>query len=216
MKRSALLLLLPVVFSTGCLSGLLDHFSKPVNVAPDAWVPRVEGSDGMDSFATSKVESRLLEAKDSVVIGVTVSLRPQPRIEDVIDEEGNVTLPMIGEFRIAGLTTADAERAIRKEYIEKGVYKEVAVNVVCTSIRTDEAKTYSITGAVARRGRVPLTQGMTLREAVIAAGDCSDFANGKILITRKGITKQFNYRRIRKGLEQDPVIFEGDIIEVCE
>lgn len=216
-KLVSFLSLLSLLAVTGCLGGLLDHLSAPVSGSPEAWVPRVEGGDGFDPIdASSTVTTRLLANKDSVVINMTSALRPQPRVEDVVDEEGNITLPILGEFAVAGLTTADAERAIRKAYLDKQVYKDLTVNVVCTSVDPDEGRFYSITGAVARRGRCVLTTGLTLRQAIIAAGDATDFASGKINITRNGRTKSFSYRRIRKGLEPDPVIFNGDIIEVCQ
>ena len=215
MKKS-LLLIFPIVFTAGCAS-LLDVFSPKVNVSPESWVPRAESGDGAEiATDSSTVTSRNLKQGDPVIINMTVALRPQPRVEDVVDEEGNITLPILGEFPVAGLTTADAERAIKQAYLDKAVYRDVAVNVICTAAQARVDDTYSITGAVAKRGRYTLHPGMTLRQVVIAAGDATDFANGKILITRNGITRSFSYRRIKKGRDVDPLILSGDIIEVCQ
>lgn len=213
--KKVLLLLLPVALATGC-SSLLDALSTPRNVSPEAWVPRAESGDGAEISTDAVVVSRNLKPGDPVIVNMTVSLRPQPRIEDVVDEEGNITLPILGEFPVAGLTTADAERAIKQAYLDKAVYRDVAVNVICTAAQARAAETYSITGAVSKRGRYTLHNGMTLREAVIASGDANDYSNGKILITRNGVTRKFNYRRIKKGLDVDPPILNGDIIEVCQ
>ena len=213
MKR--IVFLFPVVLLTGCLT-LEDAFSPQRHVSPEAWVPRVEAGFGEEIFTDPTIISRSLKQGDPVIINMTVSLRPQPRVEDVVDEEGNISLPILGEFKVAGLTTADAERAIKQAYVDNNVYRDVTVNVICTAAQARIAETYSITGAVPKRGRFNLPEGLTLRRAVIAAGDANDFATGTILITRNGVTHKFNYRRICKGRDIDPDILNGDIIEVCK
>ena len=52
--------------------------------------------------------------------------------------------------------------------------------------------------------------------AVVAAGDVTDFAGDKIRITRNGITKVFSYRKIKRGTVIDPLLMNGDIIEVTD
>ncbi len=213
MKR--LLLLLPLVLSVGC-SSLLDAFAPSANVSPEAWVPRADGGDGVPLDTSPQIVSRSLKPGDPVIVNMTVALRPQPRVEDVVDEEGNITLPILGEFKVFGMTTSDAERAIKQAYLEKSVYRDMTVNVICTAAQSQAQEYYSITGAIRRRGRYPLPHSMTLREAIIANGDVTDFATGKIEITRNGISQRFNYRRIRKGIDKDPQILNGDIIEVLQ
>lgn len=213
MKRFAILL--PVVLLAGCQS-ISDMFSTQRYISPEAWVPRVEAGFGEEVSTDPAVVTRSLKQGDPVIVNMTVNLRPQPRVEDVIDEEGNISLPILGEFKVAGLTTAEAERAIKQAYLDNNVYRDVTVNVICTAAQARIAETYSITGAVKRIGRYNLPEGLTLRQAVIASGDANDFATGKILITRNGVTNKFNYRRICKGLDPDPDILNGDIIEVCK
>lgn len=206
-------LLLVLLVASGC-SSFLDVFSPAVAISPEAWVPRM--AEGDDLFAETENEIRTIRRRDSIVVNITVALRPQPRIDDVVNDEGNITLPDIGPFRIEGLTTADAERAIRATYIERGIYVDPTVSVICTTRDPTEMKYYYITGAVRSRKRCPLINGMRLQQAIIEAGDVTDFASNKVVIKRRGLIQQYNYRRIKKGLDPDPLIRPGDIIEVLE
>ena len=121
---------------------------------------------------------------------------------------------MIGEFRVLGMSTADAERAIRKVYLDRQVYRDCTINVTSKATQSAGEAVYFITGSISKKGRYPLKNGMCLLEAVINAGDVTDFAGDKIRITRYGITRSFSYRKIKSGRLQDPVIYNGDIIEV--
>jgi polysaccharide export outer membrane protein len=201
--------------SSGCLLNYVeDAVTSKVYRDPAAWVPRVSDEDGNPIDAGVKVVSREMKVGDPVTVKITVNLRQGAPVDDVIDDEGNISLPIIGEFKIIGMTTADAERAIRQAYIEQKVYSNCTVSVLCRAAQAAAEASYSITGAIHKRGRYPLKSGMTLWQALIAAGDVSDFAGDKITITRGGIKKSFSYRRIKNGRIQDPVLYNGDIIEV--
>ncbi len=192
-----------------------DLFTPSVSVSPSAWVPRISDDNGTP-IGTSMVASRELKPGDPVTVKLIVNLSSPAVIEDIIDEEGNITLPIIGEFSLVGLTTADAERSIRKEYLDRQIYRNVEVNVISKAAQGAVEQAYSITGAIKSRGRHPIRPGMTLRQAIIAAGDVTDFAGDKIRITRNGITETFSYRKIKKGTIPDPIILHGDIIEVTD
>lgn len=201
--------------TTGCLFTYIEDAVTPdMHISPAAWVPRVSDDDGSPLDLGEKVVSREMKVGDPVTVKITVNLRQGTPVDDVIDEEGNISLPIIGEFKIIGLTTADAERAIRQAYIDQKVYSNCTVNVLCKAAQAAAEASYSVTGAIHKRGRYPLKTGMTLWQALIAAGDVSDFASDKIRITRGGVTTSYSYRKIKRGQIQDPVLFNGDIIEV--
>lgn len=204
-----------VAFTSGCLLTYIDDaVSAKVYSEPSAWVPKVSDDDGNPLDSGAKVVSREMKVGDPVTVKITVSLRQGTPVDDVIDDEGNISLPIIGEFKILGMTTADAERAIRQAYLDQKVYNNCTVTVLCRAAQAAAEASYSITGAIHKRGRYPLKAGMTLWQALIAAGDVSDFAGDKITITRSGVKKTFSYRRIKNGRIQDPVLYNGDIIEV--
>ena len=208
------LLVLAASASTGCISAVEDLFSSGVSSAPESWIPRLEGDDGLPVDTGVPVFIRNLRVGDPVTIKTTVSLRQYPDIEDIVDEEGNITLPMIGEFRVLGMSTADAERAIRKVYLDRQVYRDCTINVTSRATQSSGESVYFVTGSISKKGRYPLKSGMCLLEAIINAGDVTDFAGDKILVTRYGITRSFSYRKIKKGTIPNPLLMNGDVIEV--
>ena len=63
---------------------------------------------------------------------------------------------------------------------------------------------------------MPWTDGLTLRRAIIQAGDVNDFASGKIEITRNGVKTVYDLDRIARGRDEDPVVLPGDILTARE
>ena len=134
--------------------------------------------------------------------------------EAVIDGEGNIPLPLIGAFRVGGMMPSVAGNAIAKKYVEEQIYtSDLVVNVINKS-EQEFVDEYYVTGEVRQRGKFPLKSGITLRQALIAAGDLSEYASDRGTLTRDGVIQDFNLEKIRSGRANDLVIFAGDIIEV--
>ena len=193
---------------SGC--ALLDR--GPV-VDPDLWVPRVSpDGDGAPELAPTQ---RPLRPGDRVVVTLRPSMTGrQESVEDIVDDQGMITLPLLGEFPVLELNTSDAARVIAREYVARGYYIDMIVNVVNASVKEGSVEEYSVTGEINRRGRFPLRDGLTLWQAIIAAGDVTDYASDTVLLTRGGVTRSFSIDRIKKGRTVDPQIRNGDIIQV--
>lgn len=43
----------------------------------------------------------------------------------VIDSEGDILLPLMGRFHVAGLTAVQAAKEINRAYVDRGFYKEI-------------------------------------------------------------------------------------------
>ncbi len=144
---------------------------------------------------------------------VTISLFGIPdapqQFEDVIDENGNVTLPHIGDMLLAGLTTAQAEVLIETTYVEREIYRTVNSTVISPD---DE---FYIRGEVKREGRYPMTGGMTLNAAISVAGGYTEYAKRrKVQIKRGELSLVFDMQDIEAGKVEDPLIRRGDIVIV--
>lgn len=151
---------------------------------------------------------RVLSRGDRIMI----SLRGIPRAEEiknVIDGLGEVTLPYIGQVRVAGLTTSDAERLIENTYINGGFYRSINVIVVA------EDKVYFVQGEVARQGKFTMSGDVTLLQAITEAGGYTAFANNKnVKVIRGDQVIFYNARDIANGKENDPPVLADDIIVV--
>jgi len=131
--------------------------------------------------------------------------------------DGKISLPLIGELQVSGLTAAQVQRVVAerlKEYISN---PEVAVIV-----QEVKSRTYVILGKVTKPGSYELGKPTTVLEAIALAGGFLDFAKtSKIYIMRpKGNgsseTLYFDYKRIIKGRnpEQNVELKSGDTIVV--
>ena len=161
--------------------------------------------------ATAK-KPYLLKPSDPLVI----FLRDVPKdgdkqIEDIIDDEGMINLPFIGHMKAAGKTTAEFEREIEKSYITNQIYRHITVNVVMPQ------QFIFVDGAVRLPNRIQLVAGLTLLQAISAAGGANDFANQeKVQLIRGEANVIYNVKELRKTPEKDPMLEAGDRIFVPE
>ena len=80
-----------------------------------------------------------------------------------VSESGEISFPLIGKIKVAGLTTPEAEGALGRSLSEYIVNPQVAILVA------QRQKIY-ISGEVNKPGAYELTAGMTVMEAIALAG----------------------------------------------
>lgn len=135
---------------------------------------------------------------------------PEPmKMEVKIDEAGFINLPLIGAVQAKEITTSDLEKRIQKRYIEDKYYRQITINVLLTS------QGFFVQGEVRAPSKYPLVSGVTLMQAIAAAGGYTEFANPKkIEIIRGDVVLKFNAEDIAKSPERDIPIEAGDVIQV--
>ena len=131
-------------------------------------------------------------------------------IEDIIDENGRVSLPLINEVQAAGMTASDLERSIRKIYQDQDIYRNITVNVVVPS------RFYFIQGEIRAPGRFQIMSATRVSQAIAGAGGYTEFASGQVVVKRNGqIFKTIrNARRLERAPDDDILLEPDDIIEV--
>ncbi len=98
-------------------------------------------------------------------LSVTVPVRP----------DGKITVPLIGDVQ-AGGETPDAVAATIQEKL-KSYVRDPQVAVILTELRSHEyLSRIRVTGAVRNPVSLPFRQGMTILDAVLAAGGTTEFA----------------------------------------
>lgn len=134
-----------------------------------------------------------------------------------IRQDGKITLRLLGEVKVAGLTPVEIARKLesllRKYYIEPQV-----------SVRVSSAgsKRYYVFGQVAREGPFPYTGRDTLIGALAQAGPKFTAAKEMIKVIRPSHEEDQRqvltinaYRMLEEGkMEQNVLLQEGDIIYV--
>ena len=104
-----------------------------------------------------------------------------PRVVNLrVSNQGLISLPLIGEIKVSGLTPSGLEKELQKRY-EKYIYNpQVAVLV------SDYKQQVSVMGAVLRPGSLPLTGPKTVIDILGIAGGVTDRAGTQVHIYRQG------------------------------
>ena len=129
----------------------------------------------------------------------------------VVNENGTIRLPYIGDIKVAGLTPPQIEKAIEGKFSGKSQNAQVIVTV-----RENVVNTVYVSGAVNRPGRFPLTLARErLLDALAVSGGPSSAADSMVVrFTRKGQTVEERLSAIRTGSPLDLTLLPGDRIEL--
>jgi len=145
-------------------------------------------------------------------LSVSVPVRP----------DGKISMPLIGDVRAAGYTPEQVSQAIQNKL--KDYVRDPNVTLMVTGLRSHEYLTrLRITGAVANPSSLNYRQGMTVLDAILAAGSVNDFAapndtklyreiNGKIRVISIYLDDILNKGRLETNIHLRP----GDILTVPE
>lgn len=154
-------------------------------------------------------------------IQVTVWQNPDLSVSAPVRPDGKISVPLIGDVQAGGRTATEVSGEIQQKL---GQYiRDPQVTVVLTELRSHEyLSRVRVTGAVRQPISIPYRQGMTILDAVLAAGGLNDFASpDDTELYRKGqdgATKAYNVR-LDKVLEAGDLstnypVQPGDVITV--
>ena len=134
----------------------------------------------------------------------------------VVRPDGKITVPLIKEVEVAGLTPTQAEQRITER-----LSKFIADANVTVVVATISSKKIYIIGAARKEGPLPYTYGMSVMQALSEAGGVTEYAKRKkiyILRTENGreYRLDFNYDDVVKGqsMEQNILLLPGDTVVI--
>ena len=107
---------------------------------------------------------------------------PELNVERRISDGGTISLPMVGDFPVSGLTAAEVRSSLETLLKSKFVNR-ADVSVV---IKEFANKPVSILGAVQHPGALNISGRWFLLQAISAAGGLTEAAGRRIYILRKG------------------------------
>ena len=131
-----------------------------------------------------------------------------------VSEQGTIRMPFIGSIRAAGLSPESLARTIESQYKSKQIYTNPTIQVLATSNETVVEYTVFVGGHVRRPGPVRYNRGMTIYQAVQAAGGEDEFgAMNRVSLLRNGSVRTYNLKETKpKTILVEP----NDTIEVPE
>jgi polysaccharide export outer membrane protein len=130
----------------------------------------------------------LAQAGEKLGVGdavrVSVFQQPDLTLDTRIGENGAISMPLVGQVKIAGLTTTAAGAQIA-DALKRGKYlNNPQVNVALTTLRSRQV---SVLGMVARPGRYPLDEtSSNLADVIAAAGGVLATGAESVTVTRGG------------------------------
>ncbi len=170
--------------------------------------PVLPGEEAMEAPGDDGARGIAYRLKVNDAVSITLSGIREPRtMTPVVDEYGYIQLPYIDPVFALGKTSSELEREIRDAYIENRIYRSLTVNVV------PPAQSYFVRGEVRAPGRYQLSSGITLMQAIAAAGGYTDYAGvRRVRLVRGGRTRRINLRDIEREPAEDIELKSDDVI----
>lgn len=137
--------------------------------------------------------------------------------EVLVREDGRITVPLVGDVAVVGLTPPEAAAEIAKRLAGTGYIDNPSVSVAVIETRQPS---FAVVGEVRQPGSFELQPGTTVLDGVALAGGLSEFARkDRVFVIRKGKDNQrvrFNFARLArsdgKGLRFH--LEDGDVVVV--
>ncbi|MBN8730150.1 MAG: polysaccharide biosynthesis/export family protein [Acidobacteria bacterium] len=151
------------------------------------------------------------------VLAVEVWREPESSMPGVlVRPDGRISLSMIGELVVAGMSTAELERVLVEKY--KEFIHDVRLTVIVKEIHSQ--KVY-VMGEVKKPGAIQLQASITIVQALAEAGGFTEYANRKkIYILRARRSEKtgevFNYEELERGQggRSNVMLAPGDTVVV--
>jgi polysaccharide export outer membrane protein len=177
--------------------------------------------------STSIIASQYSSLSAGDVLKITVYGQPDLTTVARIGGDEKITFPLIGDVKIGGLTTAQAESSIASQLQKRGYVKNAQVSIFIEQRRRTMTNSVTILGQIARAGKYPVQQAseegvQTLVDLLAVAGGTKDHAADHLLLMKKEGKGQKKIQvdlvaLLREGdLKHNHVLNGGDIILVPE
>jgi polysaccharide biosynthesis/export protein len=147
-------------------------------------------------------------------LNISVWHEPELSQSVVVRPDGMITLPLLNDVSVAGLTTEEMQALLTEKL--KALVNDPQVTV---SVKTVKSQRVFLMGAVGKQGVYPLAGKTTVLQLIAQGGGLGAFAKTRaIYILRhqdgKDLRIPFNYKKALAGKGDDPVLQSGDMVVV--
>ncbi|SRR6266404_8012861 len=161
--------------------------------------------------ATSDEIAGRLRTGDSLSVRIDTggSQSANPTASDLtVDEDGNISLPLVGLIKAAGLTTSELAERIQANYVPR-------YYVRCNATVLVAQRFFYVGGEARNPGRFPWSEDTSLLKAINTASGFTDYANRKkVQLSRGGNVDVYNCEDLLRNPVKDPPIRPGDTITI--
>lgn len=140
------------------------------------------------------------------------------KLEVRVDDNGNISLPLIGQVKVSGLTIHEAATVVQKKLADGGFFNDPQVSIMAKEYATQGI---SVLGEVQKPGIYPLLGPRSLFDAISAAGGTTPKAGNTVTITHRGRPQQPETVQLTYGGEGKPStsnvpVLPGDTVVVSK
>ncbi|MES2307931.1 MAG: polysaccharide biosynthesis/export family protein [Verrucomicrobiota bacterium] len=201
------------LFSLICLSLFVGcQTDSPSNTKSSSLISNVPSGQVGSSAASPRysVPSDTLRVGDPISIRLNgVPVEEEKLVEDVVDGEGNISMPLVGRFKAAGLSSAQLKLKIEQAYRDRKLYATPNITIIV------QQRYVNLAGEVRIPQRVPFTSDMTVLRAITACGGFTDYADRrKVIILRGNDVFEFDAKEALLDPSKDVPMVAGDQIQV--
>ena len=187
---------------------------QPAAVAPglDPAARKLQESGAVPSVLDADYKITASDLLEIEVFGVS-ELKRTVRV----NTSGQIAMPLIGTFTVAGLTPSDAEALIALQYSTKNFLQDPQVSIFVKEFTTQRI---TLDGALNKPGVYPLTGQISLLRALAMAGGGGQLADMEnVMLFRMGPkgkseAQKYDVLKIRKGEAPDPMLQNDDVVVV--
>jgi protein involved in polysaccharide export with SLBB domain len=189
MKR-AIFLLMALVLPAGCASTPAGTGQIPDSEARTAKVSRPPIEDYRLSPG-DVIQFRIVDAADNADMDTTQQIRA----------DGRITLPMISDPVVSGMTLQELRGKLQQEYVSDGFLTKSAANGINLVIKESAANKFYVGGQVKKEGVFTYSHPTTVMRSIFEAGGMSDTADPTrvVLIRQDGSYQIVNVKEILAG-----------------
>ncbi|HKD78155.1 MAG TPA: polysaccharide biosynthesis/export family protein [Candidatus Angelobacter sp.] len=190
--------------------------AKPADPAKPADTAKAADTDKPADTKLAEVLPSSYIVGEADVLHVTVWKEPDISQTVVVRTDGNISLPLVNDVKVAGLTPVQIQNVIAEKL--KNFLNNPQVTVTVTDIRSKRA---FITGEVIRPGGYALNSETSVLQLIAQAGGFTPFAKrDSIVVLRvedgKPVKLKFKYKQVVQGknTEQNIALHPGDTVVV--
>ncbi|MGX5732464.1 XrtA/PEP-CTERM system exopolysaccharide export protein [Pseudoxanthomonas beigongshangi] len=180
------------------------------------------GSDAPPPVAATTMATDAYHIGVDDIVQVSVWRNPELGITVPVRPDGMISVPLVGDVSAGGRTPQEVAKDIQEKLAT--FVRDPQVAVILTELRSHEyLSRVRVTGAVRQPVSLPYRPGMTVLDAVLAAGGVTEFAApDRSDLHRKGADTTTTYavrldRILNRGdLSTNYTVSPGDVITVPE
>jgi polysaccharide export outer membrane protein len=171
--------------------------ARQPDTSKDPQVPPTQPPDNAERTSRTEATSSALVLGPGDEVDITVYGAPDLSGHTRVSGDGNISMPLIGYIRVAGLSSSEAEGEIEAQLRQHSIVNDPQVSIYAKEFTSSGI---SVAGEVSKPGFYSALGPHRLFDVLQAAGGLSDRASGSVTISHRGDVEN----PVKVELSQDP------------